>query len=291
MSRISRNATIACAAGVIFLSSGCAPRAMVDVRNIAGRPLPPGRMAMLPPVLSPVVQYRTLAATFVETTTGDLQKAGIEVTYTTLNGRLHARVLPVRAAGSRPLRAGGPATQPVWMPSPPRYQLLAQAGYVTVCQPTVLRYGYYQTYVPTRVITEPEPYWWGEGPQAPSGDGAFRLARFGVAWKGFERGHRFGERFVDERGDDFGPGDDDWDDWDGGDYWGYGPSYYSAVIPAHYAPAAQIAATFYIFDVTTHQLLYYVHASDASMRYRPAQLEKGFDKPLVKAIREAYAGT
>ncbi len=298
MIRTTGIAAISGLIGVVTLCAGCGvPRATIDTRNIADRPLPPGHMAMLPPLLSPAVQYRTLAAGFVRTVTMDLRKGNIDITYDTLDGRLAPRVVAVYTVlpGTRP-RPHPTATQSHWIGRAERFELLAKAGYVTACQPVVLRYGYYRTYIPTQVITEPEPYWWGYHQRKQERTVPVALARFEGhegfgAGEAFEGGREFGEH---EEGFEGGRGFNVWRYREPGEYlgpgyynWDWGPYYYNytTVIPAHYAPASHVVLALHILDVETRKPVYYILATDVSTQYRPAQLEKGFEKPLVKAFR------
>jgi hypothetical protein len=148
-----------------WLVGGCGvPKATVDVRPLTGQPIPAGPMAMLPPVLMPSVQERMLAAILPEWLAESMRKAGLDVTYDTLDGQLRPRVLTTRPAGlavTQPT-AGGRVS------AAERYGLLEQAGFRTAMQPVLLRYGYYRAYVPPMLVNVEPPGWgyvwdWGYG--------------------------------------------------------------------------------------------------------------------------------
>lgn len=109
----------------LCLLVGCgAPQAVIDARNLTGRPIPLGRMAMLPPILAPMVQDRDLAAVFPLQLVTPMRKAGLDITYETLGGRM----LPYTATRPTSLAASQPAPR-THLSRQERYRLLEEAGY------------------------------------------------------------------------------------------------------------------------------------------------------------------
>ncbi len=143
--------TLCVASATLGLLTGCMPRATVDIRSLRSGPVPPGRMAMLPPVLLPAVQYADPAQMLPRQLISPMRKAGLDVVYETLDDRLQPRTAATRPAGGED---GLPAA--TWV-ADDRCVLLAQAGYRTAIQPAIRRYGYYPAYIPGRMIAVEEP--------------------------------------------------------------------------------------------------------------------------------------
>ncbi len=259
---------------------GCGPQASVDARNLVGSPLPEGRMAMLPPVLSSQVQYETLAIAFADEVLAALQKAGVRVAHDDLGGRLTARTIQTPAATSQPATVAVAPAAGAGLPELGEgsglgvgqcYDQWKQAGFRTVCQPVIRQYGVYAAYVPPQVVREGGSrfYYYDPDRGAATGiDGGLVFDRGGG-----ERGEGRGGREHGETDVIVG--------W-GGPYYGY--SYY---IPGHTEPAAVVSVEFHIYDVNTHQEIYYILAYNEGLGYRPAQLDAGFSGPLAKAFRKA----
>lgn len=146
--------------GLSAVVAGCVPQASVDARSLTGRPLPDGPMAMLPAVLSAEVQDFTLAAAFARQVAWNLQEAGLDVMPDDLGGNLAVRVRTTQPAH------GGP---PQWLAltDAQRVEMAQGTPFATLCQPVVLRYGYYPQYVPPQIYEYGPaygPYYYPYGP-------------------------------------------------------------------------------------------------------------------------------
>lgn len=268
----------------LLLPAGCGvPLATVNGRSLAGRPLPPGPMAMLPSIYSPVVQYQVPATAFSRNMLRHLQRSDINIVYDDLDGQLAPRVASTQVAMQMVTSPGSPATQTAQADYPAsvrlaleqRYQYWQQKGFAVVVQPVVRRYGYYPRYVPAQV-SDNEAYWyhntdtgwyggWGEGPNPgweSNWGGGWGENRDTTAWNN--------------------------------DYGAFArPSfrYSTSVRPASVSMAAEVSIEYQFFDVPERLHIYHVLADSSSFRFRPAQLERGFGSPLVKAFRQAYTGS
>ncbi len=268
------------AATALCLSAGCAmPHAAVDGRSLTGHPVPAGRMAMLPPILSPTVQEPQSAIDLCSEITDNLKQAGLNVTYDDLGGRLGPRSASTQAMLRMISRPGTAATQtrPASRPTnrltlSQRYRDWHRQGFDVVIQPVVRSYGTYRRYKPPQLVGHVQ-YWaqdvdtgwyggWGEGPNP--------------GWE-----PNWGGSWSEDRPSGSSPGD-------------YGvfmlpyQGYAMSQQPGGMTSVATISIEYQFFDVASRQHIYYILATGASDHYQPAQLRGAFSRPLIWAFREAH---
>ncbi len=268
-----------------FLSGCCVPQAQVTGRPLTARPIPPGRMALLPPSYDPRIEYPILAVSFIRTTVlTDLVRGHIDISYDDLDGHLQAR--PLRPPASPPAATTPPAVSPPPAPrtAPPFATVLAhlrQAGYTTACLPVIRRYGHYLSWVPTTYYNNDAWPYYGGFYGGLYGDYGFPDLDEGEQEEGDDEGDRDPPPQV-HVGIGYGYGY-------GYGYWPWPYYSYSSLVPGHYRPASGIEVEFHIFNVSDGREIYYLLAEDSSFSYTPVELERGFDTPLVRAFRQAFA--
>jgi hypothetical protein len=256
-------------------------------------------MAMLPPLLVYGVEDPTVASIFVQELAADLQEGGLNVAADDLGGTVTAPEATSEAASEPAMRPARP--QWLRLTDEQRAQIARGRPCATICQPVVIRYGYYPAYVGGRYIGEG----YGRDDFSSSRDHYGDRARFGGSVEvtlvaehggggGGERGGGFAER-GGERGEfhggreGFGMHEHGREGRFGGfGWWGWAGDYdYEYYYPPHYEPAAQVVIAFHIFDAASGRMIYYIRASSGSFSHDPSQLEKRFRKPVVKAFRQA----
>jgi hypothetical protein len=289
---MKKTITVPASAALLLVLAGCTLSARIDTRNLTGRPIPLGRMAMLPPVLVWGVQDPTLATVFVQELTADVRLAGLNVVQEDFGGAVTTRA---ESAPDNPPTSRPAPTRPQWLRLAPeqRADLARGRPYATICQPVVVRYGYYPSFMPGQYASAgPDAYdftsyrsgadhaTWAYVPIADHGGGGGGGGGRDGGGRGDHggRGEARGERgeFHEHGRDGFVGGG--WWGWGGGDYYYY---------PPRYEPAAEVAVAFHIYDAASGQMIYYIRASSASFDHGPAELEKGFHKPVIKAFRKA----
>ena len=273
------------AAGALLCAmAGCVPSARIDARNLTGGRLPLGPMAMLPPLLAADLEDPTLASIFIQDLTHQLRTAGVNVVGDDLGSAVTPREAATRPTSQR-AEAGPLETQWLSLSDEERAILAKGNPYVTICQPVIVRYGYYPAYVPGQIVSggyggyDYTAYRADIGEEFPQyvsvadrrGAAAGGSGRSSGAARGGRDGsnHGGGGRHLGGLG------------WWGSDF---GPDYY---IPPHYEPVAQIVVAFHIYDAASGRLIYYIRASNWSSNYGPPDLEKGFYKPVNRAFRKA----
>ncbi len=276
--------------GMLCVVAGCVPSASIDWRNLTGRPLPAGKIAMLPPVVAAGSEDQTLASIFTEQLTLEIQCGGIPAFNDDFAARVTAALPP----------AVEPCPQPHrciinWLALSPqqRAQIADGADYTIICQPVVQRYGYYIAYIPPQQVTtyyegctldvaDPntsmEPAQFipapcpNEGAAMPGADEPVVIAHppgwsYRSVMNGWPplRGHEHREVFGA-----FGWWADDYD------------------FPyTYYGPVAQIIIDYHLYDARTGELIYYIRASNWSSNNRPTELEDSFVEPVTKAMKQA----
>ena len=262
--------------GLMTALLGCgAPQAAIESRAFVKGPLPQGKIAMLPPVLSPQVQDTSAAAAFVDTLTRQLQAGGIDLAAENFGGRLRVRLLATQPTTAK-FREGH------WLSvgDAQRAQMAQGTPYAVICQPVVQRYGYCKEFVPSQTIeilrgqpsdASPDLAAAADGDAAVVNSPADRDARRGKAAV-----LHYANGMTDPLGEtqDIDPGAMVFEG-------------YAEKIPAHYEPAAQIVIEYYFYNAATGQRVYYILAKSENPDYQPVELQAGFAKPLTQAFLKA----